>query len=185
MGKKKNDEFQLTFDTAELPQGGDDLLDDIDRLLAQQKKKRQESSAEEGAAAAKNEPSEERGTAAKEAFSEKSGTAAGAALFKEDVQADGAAEKRAQREGAGEKIPAEADGNTRRLKAIETESASQTQESGQKRAAVRRTREIIAQEPEENAPEESAAYDAQQKPEGGTEGKKPKALRAAKSRRYR
>ena len=40
MGKKKSDEFQLTFDTAELPQGGDDLLDDIDRLLEQQKKKR-------------------------------------------------------------------------------------------------------------------------------------------------
>ena len=36
MGKKKSDEFQLTFDTAELPQGGDDLLDDIDRLLERQ-----------------------------------------------------------------------------------------------------------------------------------------------------
>ena len=51
MGKKKSDEFQLTFDTAELPQGGDDLLDDIDRLLEQQKKKRQEDSPEDGGAA--------------------------------------------------------------------------------------------------------------------------------------
>ena len=51
MGKKKSDEFQLTFDTAELPQGGDDLLDDIDRLLEQQKKKRQEGSPEENGTA--------------------------------------------------------------------------------------------------------------------------------------
>ncbi len=173
MGKKKSDEFQLTFDTAELPQGGDDLLDDIDRLLEQQKKKRQAGSAEEGAAAAKNEPSEESGTAAKEAFSEKSGTAAGAALFKEDVQADGAAEKRAQTEGAVEEIPAETDGNTGRQQ-VRAESVKDAREDARKRAAVRRTREIIAQEPEKNTPEESAArYDAQQKPEGGTEGKKP------------
>lgn len=169
MGKKKSDEFQLTFDTAELPQGGDDLLDDIDRLLAQQKKKRQEGSPEDG------------GAAAKDARPEENGTAARPALFKENAQAGGAAEKRAQREGTGEKAPSETDGNMRRPKAAETERASQTQESVQKRAAVRRTREIIAQEPEENAPEESAArYDAQQKPEGGTEEKMPDGVKDAK-----
>ena len=161
MGKKKSDEFQLTFDTAELPQGGDDLLDDIDRLLEQQKKKRQEGSPEDG------------GAAAKDARPEENGTAARAALFKENAQAGGAAEKRAQTEGAVEEIPAETDGNTGRQQ-VRAESVKDAREDARKRAAVRRTREIIAQEPEKNAPEESAArYDAQQKPEGGTEGKKP------------
>lgn len=161
MGKKKSDEFQLTFDTAELPQGGDDLLDDIDRLLEQQKKKRQEGSAEDG------------GAAAKDARLEENGTAASPALFKENAQAGGAAEKRAQPEGAGEKAPSETDKNMRRLKAAETERASETQESVQKRTAVRRTREIIAQEQEEAEQESAVKDDAMQKPEGGTEGKKP------------
>ncbi len=161
MGKKKSDEFQLTFDTAELPQGGDDLLDDIDRLLEQQKKKRQEGSPEDG------------GAAAKDARPEENGTAARPALFKENAQADGAAEKRAQTEGTVEEIPAETDGNTGRQQ-VRAESVKDAREDARKRAAVRRTREIIAQEPEKNAPKESAArYDAQQKPEGGTEGKKP------------
>ncbi len=161
MGKKKSDEFQLTFDTAELPQGGDDLLDDIDRLLEQQKKKRQEGSPEDG------------GAAAKDARPEENGTAARPALFKENAPAGGAAEKRAQTEGAVEEIPAETDGNTGRQQ-VRAESVKDAREDARKRAAVRRTREIIAQEPEKNAPEESAArYDAQQKPEGGTEGKKP------------
>ncbi len=161
MGKKKSDEFQLTFDTAELPQGGDDLLDDIDRLLEQQKKKRQEGSPEDG------------GAAAKDARPEENGTAARPALFKENAQAGGAAEKRMQTEGAVEEIPAETDGNTGRQQ-VRAESVKDAREDARKRAAVRRTREIIAQEPEKNAPEESAArYDAQQKPEGGTEGKKP------------
>ncbi len=161
MGKKKSDEFQLTFDTAELPQSGDDLLDDIDRLLEQQKKKRQEGSPEDG------------GAAAKDARPEENGTAARPALFKENAQAGGAAEKRAQTEGAVEEIPAETDGNTGRQQ-VRAESVKDAREDARKRAAVRRTREIIAQEPEKNAPEESAArYDAQQKPEGGTEGKKP------------
>ncbi len=167
MGKKKNDEFQLTFDTAELPQGGDDLLDDIDRLLAQQKKKRQESSAEEGTAAAKNARSEENGAAEE------------TAIFKENAQAGGAAEKRAQREGTGEKAPSETDGNMRRPKAAETERASETQESVQKRAAVKRTREIIAQEPEEAEQESAVKGDALQKPEGGSEGKKPDGAKEA------
>lgn len=161
MGKKKSDEFQLTFDTAELPQSGDDLLDDIDRLLEQQKKKRQEGSPEDG------------GAAAKDARPEENGTAARPALFKENAQADGAAEKRAQTEGTVEEIPAETDGNTGRQQ-VRAESVKDAREDARKRAAVRRTREIIAQEPEKNAPKESAArYDAQQKPEGGTEGKKP------------
>ena len=161
MGKKKSDEFQLTFDTAELPQGGDDLLDDIDRLLEQQKKKRQEGSPEDG------------GAAAKDARPEENGTAARPALFKENAQAGGAAEKRAQTEGAVEEISAETDGNTGRQQ-VRAESVKDAREDARKRAAVRRTREIIAQEPEKNTPEESAArYDAQQKPEGGTEGKKP------------
>ncbi len=167
MGKKKSDEFQLTFDTAELPQGGDDLLDDIDRLLEQQKKKRQEGSPEDG------------GAAAKDARPEENGTAARPALFKENAQADGAAEKRAQTEGAVEEIPAETDGNTGRQQ-VRAESVKDAREDARKRAAVRRTREIIAQEPEKNAPEESAArYDAQQKPEGGTEGKKPDGIKDA------
>lgn len=161
MGKKKSDEFQLTFDMAELPQSGDDLLDDIDRLLAQQKKKRQEGSPEDG------------GAAAKDARPEENGTAARPALFKENAQADGAAEKRAQTEGTVEEIPAETDGNTGRQQ-VRAESVKDAREDARKRAAVRRTREIIAQEPEKNAPEESAArYDAQQKPEGGTEEKMP------------
>ena len=161
MGKKKSDEFQRTFDTAELPQSGDDLLDDIDRLLEQQKKKRQEGSPEDG------------GAAAKDARPEENGTAARPALFKENAQAGGAAEKRAQTEGAVEEIPAETDGNTGRQQ-VRAESVKDAREDARKRAAVRRTREIIAQEPEKNTPEESAArYDAQQKPEGGTEGKKP------------
>lgn len=161
MGKKKSDEFQLTFDTAELPQGGDDLLDDIDRLLEQQKKKRQEGSPEDG------------GAAAKDARPEENGTAARPALFKENAQAGGAAEKRAQTEGAVEEIPAETDGNTGRQQ-VRAESVKDAREDARKSAAVRRTREIIAQEPEKNAPEESAArYDAQQKPEGGTEEKMP------------
>ena len=161
MGKKKSDEFQLTFDTAELPQSGDDLLDDIDRLLEQQKKKRQEGSPEDG------------GAAAKDARPEENGTAARPALFKENAQADGAAEKRAQTEGTVEEIPAETDGNTGRQQ-VRAESVKDAREDARKSAAVRRTREIIAQEPEKNAPKESAArYDAQQKPEGGTEGKKP------------
>lgn len=168
MGKKKSDEFQLTFDTAELPQGGDDLLDDIDRLLEQQKKKRQEGSPEDG------------GAAAKDARPEENGTAARPALFKENAQAGGAAEKRAQTEGAVEEIPAETDGNTGRQQ-VRAESVKDAREDARKRAAVRRTREIIAQEPEKNAPEESVArYDAQQKPEGGTEGKKPDGVKDAK-----
>lgn len=168
MGKKKSDEFQLTFDTAELPQSGDDLLDDIDRLLEQQKKKRQEGSPEDG------------GAAAKDARPEENGTAARPALFKENAQADGAAEKRAQTEGTVEEIPAETDGNTGRQQ-VRAESVKDAREDARKRAAVRRTREIIAQEPEKNAPEESAArYDAQQKPEGGTEGKKPDGAKDAK-----
>lgn len=167
MGKKKSDEFQLTFDTAELPQGGDDLLDDIDRLLEQQKKKRQEGSPEDG------------GAAAKDARPEENGTAARPALFKENAQAGGAAEKRAQTEGAVEEIPAETDGNTGRQQ-VRAESVKDAREDARKRAAVRRTREIIAQEPEKNTPEESAArYDAQQKPEGGTEGKKPDGIKDA------
>ena len=167
MGKKKSDEFQLTFDTAELPQGGDDLLDDIDRLLEQQKKKRQEGSPEDG------------GAAAKDARPEENGTAARPALFKENAQAGGAAEKRAQTEGAVEEIPAETDGNTGRQQ-VRAESVKDAREDARKRAAVRRPREIIAQEPEKNTPEESAArYDAQQKPEGGTEGKKPDGIKDA------
>ena len=136
MGKKKSDEFQLTFDTAELPQGGDDLLDDIDRLLEQQKKKRQEGSAEDG------------GAAAKDARPEENGTAASPALFKENAQAGGAAEKRAQTEGAVEEIPAETDGNTGRQQ-VRAESVKDAREDARKRTAVRRTREIIAQEQEE------------------------------------
>ena len=167
MGKKKSDEFQLTFDTAELPQGGDDLLDDIDRLLEQQKKKRQEGSPEDG------------GAAAKDARLEENGTAASPALFKENAQAGGAAEKRAQTEGAGEKAPSETDKNMRRLKAAETERASETQESVQKRTAVRRTREIIAQEQEEAEQESAVKDDAMQKPEGGTEGKRPDGVKDA------
>lgn len=168
MGKKKSDEFQLTFDTAELPQGGDDLLDDIDRLLEQQKKKRQEGSPEDG------------GAAAKDARPEENGAAARAALSEENAQAGGAAEKRAQTEGAVEEIPAETDGNTGRQQ-VRAESVKDAREDARKRAAVRRTREIIAQEPEKNAPEESAArYDAQQKPEGGTEEKMPDGVKDAK-----
>lgn len=167
MGKKKSDEFQLTFDTAELPQGGDDLLDDIDRLLEQQKKKRQEGSAEDG------------GAAAKDARLEENGTAARPALFKENAQAGGAAEKRAQTEGAGEKAPSETDKNMRRLKAAETERASETQESVQKRTAVRRTREIIAQEQEETEQESAVKDDAMQKPEGDAEGKRPDGVKDA------
>lgn len=166
MGKKKSDEFQLTFDTAELPQGGDDLLDDIDRLLEQQKKKRQEGSPEDG------------GAAAKDARPEENGTAARAALFKENAQADGAAEKRAQREGAVEEIPAETDGNTGRQQ-VRAESVKDAREDARKRAAVRRTREIIAQEPEEAEQESAARYDAQQKPEGGTEEKMPDGVKDA------
>ena len=167
MGKKKSDEFQLTFDTAELPQGGDDLLDDIDRLLEQQKKKRQEGSPEDG------------GAAAKDARPEENGTAARPALFKENAQAGGAAEKRAQTEGAVEEIPAETDGNTGRQQ-VRAESVKDAREDARKHAAVRRTREIIAQEPEKNTPEESAArYDAQQKPEGGTEEKMPDGVKDA------
>ena len=87
MGKKKSNGFQLTFDTAELPQSGDDLLDDIDRLLAQQRKKRQEGSAEENGAAARN------------------------TLSEENAQADGADTNRAQADCAGEeKAPTEAAG---------------------------------------------------------------------------
>ena len=167
MGKKKNDEFQLTFDTAELPQGGDDLLDDIDRLLEQQKKKRQEGSPEDG------------GAAAKDARPEENGTAARPALFKENAQAGGAAEKRAQREGAVEEIPAETDGNTGRQQ-VRAESVKDAREDARKRAAVRRTREIIAQEPEEAEQESAARYDAQQKPEGGTEEKMPDGVKDAK-----
>lgn len=167
MGKKKSDEFQLTFDTAELPQGGDDLLDDIDRLLEQQKKKRQEGSPEDG------------GAAAKDARPEENGTAASPALFKENAQAGGAAEKRAQTEGAGEKAPSETDKNMRRLKAAETERASETQESVQKRTAVRRTREIIAQEQEEAEQESAVKDDAMQKPEGDAEGKRPDGVKDA------
>ncbi len=160
MGKKKSDEFQLTFDTAELPQGGDDLLDDIDRLLAQQKKKRQEGSPEDG------------GAAAKDARPEENGAAARAALSEENAQAGGAAEKRAQTEGAVEEIPAETDGNTGRQQ-VRAESVKDAREDARKRAAVRRTREIIAQEPEKAEQESAARYDAQQKPEGGTEEKMP------------
>lgn len=167
MGKKKSDEFQLTFDTAELPQSGDDLLDDIDRLLEQQKKKRQEGSPEDG------------GAAAKDARPEENGTAASPALFKENAQAGGAAEKRAQTEGAGEKAPSETDKNMRRLKAAETERASETQESVQKRTAVRRTREIIAQEQEEAEQESAVKDDAMQKPEGDAEGKRPDGVKDA------
>ena len=166
MGKKKSDEFQLTFDTAELPQSGDDLLDDIDRLLEQQKKKRQEGSPEDG------------GAAAKDARPEENGTAARPALFKENAQADGAAEKRAQTEGTVEEIPAETDGNTGRQQ-VRAESVKDAREDARKRAAVRRTREIIAQEPEEAEQESAARYDAQQKPEGGTEGKKPDGVKDA------
>ena len=166
MGKKKSDEFQLTFDTAELPQGGDDLLDDIDRLLEQQKKKRQEGSPEDG------------GAAAKDARPEENGTAARAALSEENAQAGGAAEKRAQTEGAVEEIPAETDGNTGRQQ-VRAESVKDAREDARKRAAVRRTREIIAQEPEEAEQESAARYDAQQKPEGGTEGKKPDGIKDA------
>ena len=179
MGKKKSDEFQLTFDTAELPQGGDDLLDDIDRLLEQQKKKRQEGSAEDGGAAAKDARLEENGTAARDAISEENGAAASPALFKENAQAGGAAEKRAQTEGAGEKAPSETDKNMRRLKAAETERASETQESVQKRTAVRRTREIIAQEQEEAEQESAVKDDAMQKPEGDAEGKRPDGVKDA------
>ena len=179
MGKKKSDEFQLTFDTAELPQGGDDLLDDIDRLLEQQKKKRQEGSAEDGGAAAKDARLEENGTAAKDARLEENGTAARAALSEENAQAGGAAEKRAQTEGAGEKAPSETDKNMRRLKAAETERASETQESVQKRTAVRRTREIIAQEQEEAEQESAVKDDAMQKPEGDAEGKRPDGVKDA------
>lgn len=148
MGKKKSDEFQLTFDTAELPQGGDDLLDDIDRLLEQQKKKRQEGSPEDGGAAARP------------------------ALFKENEQAGGAAEKRAQTEGAVEEIPAEADGNTGRQQ-VRAESVKDAREDARKRTAVRRTREIIAQEQEEAEQESVVKDDAMQKPEGDAEGKRP------------
>lgn len=148
MGKKKSDEFQLTFDTAELPQGGDDLLDDIDRLLEQQKKKRQEGSPEDGGAAARP------------------------ALFKENAQAGGAAEKRAQTEGAVEEIPAETDGNTGRQQ-VRAESVKDAREDARKRTAVRRTREIIAQEQEEAEQESVVKDDAMQKPEGDAEGKKP------------
>lgn len=148
MGKKKSDEFQLTFDTAELPQGGDDLLDDIDRLLEQQKKKRQEGSAEDGGAAARP------------------------ALFKENAQAGGAAEKRAQTEGAVEEIPAETDGNTGRQQ-VRAESVKDAREDARKRTAVRRTREIIAQEQEEAEQESVVKDDAMQKPEGDAEGKRP------------
>ena len=179
MGKKKSDEFQLTFDTAELPQGGDDLLDDIDRLLEQQKKKRQEGSAEDGGAAAKDARPEENGTAARDAISEENGAAARAALSEENAQAGGAAEKRAQTEGAGEKAPSETDKNMRRLKAAETERASETQESVQKRTAVRRTREIIAQEQEEAEQESAVKDDAMQKPEGDAEGKRPDGVKDA------
>ncbi len=160
MGKKKSDEFQLTFDTAELPQGGDDLLDDIDRLLEQQKKKRQEGSAEDG------------GAAAKDARPEENGTAASPALFKENVQAGGAAEKRAQTEGAVEEIPAETDGNTGRQQ-VRAESVKDAREDARKRTAVRRTREIIAQEQEEAEQESVVKDDAMQKPEGDAEGKRP------------
>ncbi len=148
MGKKKSDEFQLTFDTAELPQGGDDLLDDIDRLLEQQKKKRQEGSPEDGGAAARP------------------------ALFKENEQAGGAAEKRAQTEGAVEEIPAETDGNTGRQQ-VRAESVKDAREDARKRTAVRRTREIIAQEQEEAEQESVVKDDAMQKPEGDAEGKRP------------
>lgn len=160
MGKKKSDEFQLTFDTAELPQGGDDLLDDIDRLLEQQKKKRQEGSAEDG------------GAAAKDARPEENGTAARPALFKENAQAGGAAEKRAQTEGAVEEIPAETDGNTGRQQ-VRAESVKDAREDARKRTAVRRTREIIAQEQEEAEQESAVKDDAMQKPEGDAEGKRP------------
>jgi signal peptidase I len=166
MGKKKSDEFQLTFDTAELPQGGDDLLDDIDRLLEQQKKKRQEGSAEDG------------GAAAKDARPEENGTAARPALFKENAQAGGAAEKRAQTEGAVEEIPAETDGNTGRQQ-VRAESVKDAREDARKRAAVRRTREIIAQEPEEAEQESAAKDDAMQKPEGDAEGKRPDGVKDA------
>lgn len=166
MGKKKNDEFQLTFDTAELPQGGDDLLDDIDRLLEQQKKKRQEGSPEDG------------GAAAKDARPEENGAAARAALSEENAQAGGAAEKRAQTEGTVEEIPAETDGNTGRQQ-VRAESVKDAREDARKRAAVRRTREIIAQEPEEAEQESAARYDAQQKPEGGTEEKMPDGVKDA------
>ena len=159
MGKKKSDEFQLTFDTAELPQGGDDLLDDIDRLLEQQKKKRQEGSAEDG------------GAAAKDARPEENGTAARPALFKENAQAGGAAEKRAQTEGAVEEIPAETDGNTGRQQ-VRAESVKDAREDARKRTAVRRTREIIAQEQEEAEQESVVKDDAMQKPEGDAEGKR-------------
>ena len=160
MGKKKSDEFQLTFDTAELPQGGDDLLDDIDRLLEQQKKKRQEGSAEDG------------GAAAKDARPEENGTAASPALFKENAQAGGAAEKRAQTEGAVEEIPAETDGNTGRQQ-VRAESVKDAREDARKRTAVRRTREIIVQEQEEAEQESVVKDDAMQKPEGDAEGKRP------------
>lgn len=160
MGKKKSDEFQLTFDTAELPQGGDDLLDDIDRLLEQQKKKRQEGSAEDG------------GAAAKDARPEENGTAARPALFKENAQAGGAAEKRAQTEGAVEEIPAETDGNTGRQQ-VRAESVKDAREDARKRTAVRRTREIIAQEQEKAEQESVVKDDAMQKPEGDAEGKRP------------
>lgn len=166
MGKKKSDEFQLTFDTAELPQGGDDLLDDIDRLLEQQKKKRQEGSAEDG------------GAAAKDARPEENGTAASPALFKENAQAGGAAEKRAQTEGAGEEIPAETDGNTGRQQ-VRAESVKDAREDARKRTAVRRTREIIAQEQEEAEQESVVKDDAMQKPEGDAEGKKPDGVKDA------
>lgn len=166
MGKKKSDEFQLTFDTAELPQGGDDLLDDIDRLLEQQKKKRQEGSAEDGGAAAKN------------ARPEENGTAASPALFKENAQAGGAAEKRAQTEGAVEEIPAETDGNTGRQQ-VRAESVKDAREDARKRTAVRRTREIIAQEQEEAEQESAVKDDAMQKPEGDAEGKRPDGVKDA------
>ena len=154
MGKKKSDEFQLTFDTAELPQGGDDLLDDIDRLLEQQKKKRQEGSPEDGGAAARP------------------------ALFKENEQAGGAAEKRAQTEGAVEEIPAETDGNTGRQQ-VRAESVKDAREDARKRTAVRRTREIIAQEQEEAEQESVVKDDAMQKPEGDAEGKRPDGVKDA------
>ena len=160
MGKKKSDEFQLTFDTAELPQGGDDLLDDIDRLLEQQKKKRQEGSAEDG------------GAAAKDARPEENGAAARAALSEENAQAGGAAEKRAQAGGAGEKAPSETDGNTGRQQ-VRAESVKDAREDARKRTAVRRTREIIAQEQEEAEQESVVKDDAMQKPEGDAEGKRP------------
>lgn len=178
MGKKKSDEFQLTFDTAELPQGGDDLLDDIDRLLEQQKKKRQEGSAEDGGAAAKDARLEENGTAARDAISEENGAAARAALSEENAQAGGAAEKRAQTEGAVEEIPAETDGNTGRQQ-VRAESVKDAREDARKRAAVRRTREIIAQEPEEAEQESAAKDDAMQKPEGDAEGKRPDGVKDA------